>query len=67
MPTSSPSADDSHFKKKDQADRFRYPDQKQIKLDQANPAAFFCPNLAGLRYRNSRGDGRSEEHHREPV
>jgi putative transposase len=41
------------FKKKDQSDSFRYPDPKQIKLDQAN-SRVFLPKLGWIRYRNSR-------------
>jgi len=41
------------FKKKVQSDSFRYPDPKQIKLDQAN-GRIFLPKLCWLRYRNSR-------------
>jgi putative transposase len=41
------------FKKKGQGDSFRYPDPKQIKLDQAN-GRIFLPKLGWLRYRNSR-------------
>jgi len=41
------------FKKKGQHDSFRYPDPKQIKLDQAN-SRIFLPKLGWLRYRNSR-------------
>ncbi|OMG75399.1 RNA-guided endonuclease InsQ/TnpB family protein [Burkholderia ubonensis] len=41
------------FKKKGQRDSFRYPDPKQIKLDQAN-SRIFLPKLGWLRYRNSR-------------
>lgn len=41
------------FKKKGQGDSFRYPDPKQIKLDQANNR-LFLPKLGWLRYRNSR-------------
>ena len=41
------------FKKKGQGDRFRYPDPKQIKLDQAN-SRLFLPKLGWLRYRHSR-------------
>ena len=41
------------FKKKGQSDRLRYPDPKQIKLDQAN-SRIFLPKLGWLRYRNSR-------------
>jgi putative transposase len=40
-------------KKKGQCDRFRYPDPKQIKLDQGN-SRIFLPKLGWLRYRNSR-------------
>jgi putative transposase len=46
-------ADFPRFKKKGQRDRFRYPDPKQIKLDQAN-SRIFLPKLGWLRYRNSR-------------
>ncbi len=42
-----------HFKKKGQSDSFRYPDPKQIKLDQGN-SRIFLPKLGWLRYRNSR-------------
>jgi putative transposase len=41
------------FKKKGRHDRFRYPDPKQIKLDQAN-SRLFLPKLGWIRYRNSR-------------
>lgn len=41
------------FKKKGQGESFRYPDSKQIKLDQAN-SRIFLPKLGWLRYRNSR-------------
>lgn len=41
------------FKKKGQRDSFRYPDPKQIKLDQAN-SRIFLPKLGWLHYRNSR-------------
>ncbi|AXY68221.1 transposase [Thermosynechococcus sichuanensis E542] len=41
------------FKRKGQSDSFRYPDPKQIKLDQAN-SRLFLPKLGWLRYRNSR-------------
>ncbi len=41
------------FKKKGTGDSFRYPDPKQIKLDQAN-GRIFLPKLGWLRYRNSR-------------
>jgi len=46
-------ADFPRFKKKGQSDSFRYPDPKQIKLDQAN-SRIFLPKLGWLRYRNSR-------------
>ncbi len=41
------------FKKKGQSDSFRYPDPKQIKLDQAN-SRLFLPKLGWLRVRFSR-------------
>ena len=41
------------FKKKGVSDSFRYPDPKQIRLDQAN-SRVFLPKLGWLRYRNSR-------------
>ena len=41
------------FKKKGQHNSFRYPDPKQLKLDQANDR-LFLPKLGWLRYRNSR-------------
>ena len=41
------------FKKKGQSDRFRYPDPKQFKIDQAN-SRLFLPKLGWLRYRKSR-------------
>jgi len=46
-------ADFPRFKKKGRSDSFRYPDPKQIKLDQAN-SRLFLPKLGWLRYRNSR-------------
>lgn len=46
-------ADFPRFKKKGQRDSFRYPDPKQIKLDQAN-SRIFLPKLGWLRFRNSR-------------
>src|SRR5574343_622381 len=46
-------ADFPRFKKKNQSDSFRYPDPKQIKLDQTN-SRIFLPKLGWLRYRNSR-------------
>lgn len=41
------------FKKKGKSDSFRYPDPKQIKLDQSN-SRVFLPKLGWVRYRNSR-------------
>lgn len=41
------------FKKKGRHDSFRYPDPKQVTLDQAN-SCIFLPKLGWLRYRNSR-------------
>ena len=41
------------FKKRGQRDSFRYPDPKQIRLDQVN-SRLFLPKLGWLRYRNSR-------------
>ena len=41
------------FKKKGHSDSVRYPDSKQIKLDQVNNR-IFLPKLGWLRYRNSR-------------
>lgn len=41
------------FKKKGRSDSFRYPDPKQIKLDQTN-SRLFLPKLGWLRYRKSR-------------
>lgn len=41
------------FKKKGRGDSFRYPDAKQIKLDQEN-SRIFLPKLGWMRYRNSR-------------
>ena len=46
-------ADFPRFKKKGRHDSFRYPDPKQIKLDQGN-SRLFLPKLGWLRYRNSR-------------
>jgi putative transposase len=46
-------ADFPRFKRKGSGDSFRYPDAKQIKLDQAN-SRLFLPKLGWLRYRNSR-------------
>lgn len=46
-------ADFPRFKKKGQSGSFRYPDPKQIKLDQGN-SRIFLPKLGWLRYRNSR-------------
>ena len=45
-------ADFPRFKKKGQNNSFRYPDPKQIKLDQTN-SRLFLPKLGWLRYRNS--------------
>lgn len=41
------------FKKKGRHDSFRYPDPKQIRLEQEN-SRLFLPKLGWLRYRNSR-------------
>jgi putative transposase len=41
------------FKKKGSGDSFRYPEPKQIKLDQSN-SRILLPKLGWLRYRNSR-------------
>jgi len=41
------------FRKKGQRDSFRYPDPKQIKLDQGNDR-LFLPKLGWMHYRNSR-------------
>jgi putative transposase len=46
-------ADFPRFKRKGGGDAFRYPDPKQIKLDQCNNR-IFLPKLGWLRYRNSR-------------
>ncbi len=46
-------ADCPRFRKKGRHDGFRYPDPKQIKLDQPN-SRIFLPKLGWLRYRNSR-------------
>lgn len=46
-------ADFPRFKKKGRHDSFRYPDPKQIKLDQTN-SRLFLPKLGWLHYRNSR-------------
>jgi putative transposase len=46
-------ADFPRFKKKGCGDSFRYPEPKQIKLDQVN-GRIFLPKLGWLRYRNSR-------------
>lgn len=42
------------FKRKGSGDSFRYPEHKQIKLDEANHR-IFLPKLGWLRYRKSRG------------
>ncbi len=46
-------ADFPLFKKKGLSNSFRYPDPKQVKLDQTN-SRLFLPKLGWLRYRNSR-------------
>ncbi|EAW2451743.1 transposase [Salmonella enterica subsp. diarizonae] len=46
-------ADFPRFRKKGLSDSFRYPDPKQIKLDQGN-RRIFLPKLGWVRYRNSR-------------
>ncbi|TBW02676.1 transposase [Azotobacter chroococcum] len=46
-------ADFPRFKKRGRGDSFRYPDPKQIKLDQGNRRVFL-PKLGWLRYRHSR-------------
>ena len=46
-------ADFPRFKKKGRHDSFRYPDPKQIKLDQGN-SRVFLPKLGWIRYRKSR-------------
>jgi putative transposase len=46
-------ADFPRFKRKGQSDSFRYPDPKQIKLDQVN-SRIFLPKLGWIGYRNSR-------------
>ena len=46
-------ADFPRFKRKGMGESFRYPDPKQIKLDQGN-SRIFLPKLGWLRYRNSR-------------
>jgi putative transposase len=46
-------ADFPRFKKKGRHESFRYPDPKQIKLDQIN-SRLCLPKLGWLRYRNSR-------------
>ena len=46
-------ADFPKFKRKGSGDTFRYPDSKQIKLDQGNDR-IYLPKLGWLRYRNSR-------------
>ena len=46
-------ADFPRFKRKGSGDSFRYPDPKQIKLDQGN-SRIFLPKLGWVRYRNSR-------------
>ncbi|WP_396333644.1 RNA-guided endonuclease InsQ/TnpB family protein [Burkholderia anthina] len=46
-------SDFPRFKKKGSRDSFRYPDPKQIKLDQAN-SRVLLPKLGWMRYRSSR-------------
>jgi putative transposase len=46
-------ADFPRFKKKGTGDSFRYPDQKQFKIDAGN-SRVFLPKLGWIRYRNSR-------------
>ncbi|MHB8255108.1 MAG: RNA-guided endonuclease InsQ/TnpB family protein [Acidiferrobacter sp.] len=46
-------ADFPRFKRKGSGDSFRYPDSKQIKLDQGNDR-LFLPKLGWIRYHNSR-------------
>ena len=46
-------ADFPRFKKRGQGDSFRYPDAKQIKLDEVN-SRIFLPKLGWMRYRKSR-------------
>ena len=46
-------ADFPRFKRKGSGDSFRYPEPKQIKLDQAN-SRILLPKLGWLRYQNSR-------------
>jgi len=46
-------ADFPRFKRKGDGASFRYPDSKQIKLDQAN-SRIFLPKLGWIRYRKSR-------------
>ena len=46
-------AEHPRFKKRGQRDSFRYPDAKQIHLDQKNNR-IFLPKLGWIRYRNSR-------------
>ena len=41
------------FSKKERSESFRYPNPKQIRLDQGN-SRLFLPRLGWLRYRNSR-------------
>jgi putative transposase len=46
-------ADFPRFKKRGQGDSFRYPDAKQIKLEEAN-SRIYLPKLGWVRYRSSR-------------
>ena len=50
-------ADFPRFMKKGRSDSFRYPDPKQIKLDQANNH-LFLPKLGWVRYRTEATQGR---------
>ncbi|MCP1674447.1 putative transposase [Natronocella acetinitrilica] len=47
-------AERPRFRKKGLSESFRYPDPKQLRLDQAN-SRLYLPKLGWLRYRNSRG------------
>ncbi len=47
-------SDFPRFKRKGSGDSFRYPDAKQLKLDEVNNRIFF-PKLGWIRYRNSQG------------
>ena len=58
-------ADFPRFKKKGRSDSFRYPDPKQIKLDQGNSRIFFQARLAALS-QQPESAGRSAQRHRQP-